>query len=162
MNAVDTAQLPDSYYSAPVRGATACATQHWDGFVSAPSVEWLHLRSAKLRLERLAALDENWDGRGSAAPNQSAVDKASKYVLPQLYQAVSTESNGWTSPHIAASEAGEITLEWWHRERKITLYISDRCIEYIKVGGIDIDEEMEAGRIFSAQDFLPIWTWLHT
>lgn len=161
MNAIDAVQLSDSYYSAPVRGATACATQHWEGFVSISNVEWLHLRAEKLRLERLAALDENWDGHGSAAPNQNAINKASADILPQLYQAVSDGPSGWITPHITASEVGEVVLEWWHRQRKITLYISDSSIEYIKVGGPDIDNEMEAGPIFSARDFLPIWTWLY-
>ena len=162
MTAVDAVHSPESYYSAPVRGASACAAQHWERFVSIPNVEWLHLRAEKLRLERLAALGENWDARGSAAPSQIAIQKVSRDLLRQLYQAVSTEANGWTTPHITASEAGEIVLEWWHRERKITLYISDTRIEYIKVGGLDIDNEMEAGSIFSEQDFLSVWTWLHS
>jgi hypothetical protein len=161
MNAVDAVQSPDSYYSAPVRGASACAVQHWERFVSIPHVEWLHLRAERLRLERLSALNENWDGHGSAAPSQRAISKASKDVLPQLYQAISTEANGWTTPHITASEAGEIVLEWWHRERKITLDISSAGVEYFKIGGLDIDNEMEGGEILSERDFLPVWTWLH-
>jgi hypothetical protein len=158
---MDAIKSPDSYYSAPFRGASACATQHWERFVSIPNVEWLHLRPEKLRLERLAALGENWDGHGSAAPNRNAIDKASRDVLPELYQAVSTESSRWTTPHITASEAGEIVLEWWHGDRKVTLYVSDSRIEYIKVGGLDIDNEMETGPISSAPDFRPVWTWLH-
>jgi hypothetical protein len=158
---IDTTPLPDSYYSAPVHGASASGAQHWEQFVSIPSVQWLHLRSEKLRLDHLASLSANWDGRGSAAPSQNAVQRASQVVLPLLYEAASVEVAGWAAPHITASEAGEVVFEWWQGSRKLTLYISDARVEYIKVGGADIDNEMETGAIVSERDFIPLWAWLH-
>lgn len=116
-------------------------------------------RTEHRSLERLDTLGDNWDQRGSIAPSKEAIRKAQS-ALPQLYQAVSAENYRWMTPHIAASEAGEITMEWWRRERKITIYISDADVEYILVSGLDTDA-MESGRIRFGHDFRQIWSWLH-
>lgn len=159
MNIVDSGDPPDSYYSAPFLGASACATQHLAPYLEFTNICWLHLRAEKRQLENLAVLGENWDGNGSAAPLRSAINKVSE-EMPALYQAVSTEPHRWAEPHITASESGEIVLEWWHGRRKVTLYISDSSVEYIKVGSIDIDE-MESGPLSSPRDFIAVWAWLH-
>jgi hypothetical protein len=81
-------------------------------------------------------------------------------VLPFLYDSVSTLERKWAIPHIAASELGEVVLEWWHGDRKVTLYVSDTSVECIRVWGTDIDTEMEAKELLSSQDFRSIWAWL--
>lgn len=68
---------------------------------------------------------------------------------------------GWSSPHMSSTADGEIAFEWWKGERKLTLYLSDRGSEYIKVWGPDIETEMDDGPL-NHWSFVAAWLWLQS
>jgi len=55
----------------------------------------------------------------------------------------------------------ENVLEWYRGERKITVFIEDRCpISYIKVWGKNIEDEMDDGYITKFSDINSLKTWI--
>jgi hypothetical protein len=113
------------------------------------------------RLDTLRGFKEDWDGRGSARPNPDAINLARRW-LRVLYVARESSFKAWISPHVSASEAGEVVFEWWRGPRKLTLYFGPDDIEYIKVWGPNIDDEMESASLESARDFSALWIWLYS
>jgi hypothetical protein len=79
---------------------------------------------------------------------------ADLYDLAQL-------AGTWSAPHVSLSEAGEVTFEWWHGERKLTLYFGADHVEAIKVWGTHIDDEMQHLEDMSVDTFPALWAWLH-
>ena len=80
--------------------------------------------------------------------------------LVQLLHSIATENNWiWSEPLINTNE-NETILEWWSQSKKITIYINKDTIDYIKVWGADIKNEMEDGVITSDADLKNIWEWL--
>lgn len=71
-----------------------------------------------------------------------------------------SESNFWEEPLINTTCDEEIVLEWWNKNRKLTIYISENRIEYIKVWGPDIDNEMQDGLIISYETLRELWEWI--
>ncbi|MBR8828429.1 MAG: hypothetical protein DSM107014_11115 [Gomphosphaeria aponina SAG 52.96 = DSM 107014] len=67
----------------------------------------------------------------------------------------------WSVPLINVTEAQEIVLEWWNKTKKITIYIDQETIDYIKVWGPDMDNEMEEGSITLDQDLKNFWNWIN-
>jgi hypothetical protein len=71
-----------------------------------------------------------------------------------------SESDFWEEPLINTTCDEEIVLEWWNKNRKLTIYISENRIEYIKVWGPDIDNEMQDGLIISYETLRELWEWI--
>lgn len=67
----------------------------------------------------------------------------------------------WVPPHISASEAGEITFEWWDEGRKLTVYFGDHDMEVIRVWGADMDHEMDHFQIVKTAQVARAWAWLY-
>jgi hypothetical protein len=153
-------EVPHAFYSAPIAGATANRRNHLEQFLSLDNMNSNHLRSERNRLAELKALPENWDGNGSAKASEVAAERTAEVILPALYDTVSSLSNPWAEPHITVSESGDIVLEWWKGDRKITMYISDQQVEYIKVWGANIETEMEATCLEDVTEFRATWDWL--
>lgn len=107
-------------------------------------------------LDRVAKLEQNWDGFNSQPPSPCAIKRASDWILSME---TSVGAKSASKPHVSASEAGEVTFEWWNNDRKLTLYFSDCLIEYMKVGGPNIHTDMESGRL-DKQRFPDLWEWL--
>lgn len=63
----------------------------------------------------------------------------------------------WNEPLANVSIHQEIVFEWWHGNRKLTIYFLGHTAEYLKVWGDDIDNEMEGG---SVVECLALWQWL--
>ena len=83
--------------------------------------------------------------------------------LPRLInqlRRLGSESNFWEEPLINRTCDEEIVLEWWNKNRKLTIYISENRIEYIKVWGPDIDNEMQDGLISSDDTLRELWEWI--
>ena len=110
-------------------------------------------------LSRVSKLTENWDHAGSLAPNPAAVANAFAR-LPEICS-MAIKKSQWTSPHVGASESGEITFEWWNRDKKLTLYFGLTGVEAIKVWGPDIDEEMTHFSLEQVDELAPSWAWLY-
>ena len=115
--------------------------------------------SSQKKLRSLRTLEANWDGFDSAAPKRQAVDEAISWIS-QLYGHALNTRLAWKDPNIGANEEGDVVLEWWHKTRKLTLYLTGSKAEYIKVWGMDIFSEMEDGVIASPGEFEPLWAWL--
>lgn len=119
-----------------------------------------YLIQASMRdLMRVSRLPENWDRAGSFAPRAGSVANA----LARLPEICGMAINGgpWMQPHISASESGDITFEWWHGLRKLTMYFGDEDVEAIRVWGADIDKEMQQLHLNSMADLAPSWAWLY-
>lgn len=119
------------------------------------------------QLDRIALLPDNWDGHGSARPDPLAVEHARQFLEDTYHQSVvalgqQTQERiaaSWQSPHISASEEGEIVFEWWNGTRKLTIYVGPQQLTYIKSWGAHVVNDMEDGVL--PGDGIPLlWTWL--
>jgi hypothetical protein len=118
----------------------------------------LHARRERRRLNVLGAYQDNWDGRGSAAPDPLNIVAAKAWIL-EISKVVAS-SKPWMHPHIALSEEGEVMFEWWRGEKKITLYVSAKQILFIRSWSDNIEDGMEDGVLSRASDFSTLWNWL--
>jgi hypothetical protein len=66
----------------------------------------------------------------------------------------------WHAPLLNISVDNEIVLEWWNLGKKITIYVKEEVIDYIKVWGADIENEMEDGSISLNDDLIDLWQWI--
>jgi hypothetical protein len=107
----------------------------------------------------LLSLKDNWDSFGSIAPKMSTVLKAID-TLGRLSSNVSASGYPWENPHVSASENGEVVFEWWVGTHKLTIYVSDQDVEFIRVWGTDIVEEMADGKL-AGEGFTGLWRWLN-
>ena len=114
------------------------------------------LTASHLHIDRLAALPEDWDGHGSAKPNEHAVERARQF-LEDAFRTTATV--GWQTPYISASEDGEIVLEWWNGVRKLTIYVGAKQSTFLKSWGPHIVDDMEDGVLAQTWDPM-LWEWL--
>lgn len=118
------------------------------------------LQSAEQALQRVSRYVVDWDGAGSPAPSSAAVAAASAR-LTDFYRVCISQNAPWFAPHVSASEAGDITFEWWKKDRKITLYIGEDALELVRVWGPNVFDEMDVTMLESPAHFSSAWTWLH-
>lgn len=111
------------------------------------------------RLHALSYLDDNWDGRGSAKPNQLAVAKAS--ALSQLlFEQASRTHYAWQTPFVSSNEEGDVLLEWWYGQHKLSIYLAADSVHFLRVWGPNVADEMDDGELVGDQ-FIGLWRWLH-
>lgn len=110
-------------------------------------------------LEKISRYKNNWDGNGSEAPCKKSLRLATSW-LPKLHSAQTSISESWVPPHISVSESGEVVMEWWHRDKKITLYFCEDHVEGLKVWGVNEDRDMSEFVLENSAKFIPPWTWL--
>lgn len=113
-----------------------------------------------LKIYDLSKWPDNWNERGASAPNPRSVEHALNW-LKEMYWDANSTSNPWREPHVVADMEGDVVLEWWHQARKITLYISPTSVEFVKVWGPNIFDEMEDGTVRHSGDRRALWNWLH-
>ncbi|MEA5616339.1 hypothetical protein VB711_00585 [Cronbergia sp. UHCC 0137] len=80
--------------------------------------------------------------------------------LELLREVVGLNQMWWSEPLVNLGIDSEIVFEWWHKNQKLTVYILDNTVEYIKVWGTDIDHEMEDGSATSPAELTNLWKWL--
>ena len=68
----------------------------------------------------------------------------------------------WSTPLINVNYDSDVVLEWWNKNKKLTFYINQSSIDYMKVWGADIDTEMEDGSLDSMRDgsIGRLWQWI--
>jgi hypothetical protein len=115
------------------------------------------LTASHMQIDRVAALTKNWDGHGSARPNEHATERA-RQLLEDAFRE-STATVGWQSPYISASEDGEIVFEWWNGIRKLTIYVGAEQSTFLKSWGPHIVNDMEDGVLTHTWD-RSLWVWL--
>jgi hypothetical protein len=77
----------------------------------------------------------------------------------QLKRIAISQGSWWTEPLVNFADS-EIVFEWWHIEKKITIYFTEMAIEFIKVWGADMDNEMEEGVAETLEQTEALWKWL--
>ncbi len=100
------------------------------------------------------------DSQNSEPATPVAVAAATEWLQP-LKEAALLTGALWKTPHISVSECGEVTFEWWRRDRKITVYFGEGAPEFIKVWGPNIVSQMESGELQSSDSFRSLWSWLN-
>jgi hypothetical protein len=94
----------------------------------------------------------------AASANIHSVARAGSTVA-QLYEdAAETES--WFAPLASVDEDGDVALEWWRDDRKLTLYISPNTVEYIQVERPAVSSDLVDGIIETPEDRRKLWRWL--
>lgn len=130
--------------------------------VDAVNIATLVLSPALSAIARLSRLEDNWDGCGSIKPTSAAVQHAMTLV-ERFYKSVAfagTSPHQWVSPHISASEDGEIVMEWWHNSHKLTVYVGEAAPQYLKVWGPNMATQMADG-VVEGNQFQGLWLWLN-
>lgn len=91
-----------------------------------------------------------------------AIIYTTHHLIPKIRNYAQSNNLWWDEPLGNISIDQEIVLEWWHENKKITIYVGSHTIDFIKVWGADMDNEMEDG-ILSLADQKTIeslWDWL--
>lgn len=113
-------------------------------------------------LDTLYKLPSNWDGYNAEKPNIKAIEQTRLFFKNFFEEVVPFLPNALLNPNITANSEGDIVLEWWFHDKKLTLYISPEQISYIKVAGARI-EDMEDGILLTSQDnqqLFNLFVWL--
>lgn len=109
------------------------------------------------QLNRIGLLQRNWDGYGSARPDQTAIE-STRQLIEGAYRSIAPLI-GWQNPHASASEDGEIVLEWSHGIKRLTIYVGPHQSTYVKSWGPHLVNEMEDGPL--PDDWVvSLWAWL--
>lgn len=111
------------------------------------------------RMRDLLSWRDGWDEDDALAPDRGAVKHAESWIVELCLQAVESGLY-WIKPNVTASPDGEVVLEWWHENKKLTVYISGQSAEYVQVWGPDIDSMMSDGDAESAKVRESLWLWL--
>jgi len=86
------------------------------------------------------------------------IEKAVNLLLG--FKKISDQTNlQWKDPLVNVNE-DEIVFEWWNDPKKISIYVEHESIQYIKVWGADMDNQMEDGEIRNVSQMLSLWQWL--
>ena len=110
------------------------------------------------RINHLQSWGTKWDGEDVIAVSAASVARASA-LIDLIYSEASSLGIDWADPNVTASPQGEVVLEWWNREKKITLYVNENHSDYVQAWGTDIDTEMTDGVLFDA-DVSLLFAWL--
>jgi hypothetical protein len=100
--------------------------------------------------------------RGSSAADETPTRGSFADVKDRFRRAMESTGTSWREPHTSELDA-EVLFEWWKTEKKLSIYFDkhSKRLEYIKVWGAHIDDDMESGELQSVSDFRALWTWLH-
>lgn len=101
----------------------------------------------------------NLDKNELSEIENSTIDTAISWI-DNLRKIVEHQEMWWDEPLVNINHEGEIVFEWWHQKRKITVYVLQENIDYIKIWGKDIDNEMEEGALTSSEDISLLWQWI--
>lgn len=112
------------------------------------------------RIRQVQTWGVNWDGADALAVPSAAAARATA-LIDKIYSTSSQLNIDWIDPNVTASPHGEVVLEWWNNEKKLTIYVNEKLSEYVKVWGPDIDEEMEDG-VLSDDQTANMLIWLES
>lgn len=119
----------------------------------------LSLVSTKRDILSLAKVTVGWDDHGAQPPPPGAVSNSQEWLSTMHAYIVQSRLN-WVRPHVSASERGEIVLEWWRDNRKLSVYIDDTAATFVRVWGPDMLREMDDG-VLEPSKVLDLWAWLN-
>ncbi|OGR11132.1 MAG: hypothetical protein A2341_12125 [Deltaproteobacteria bacterium RIFOXYB12_FULL_58_9] len=128
------------------------------------TVDWaqIPLRPGDATLRQIRSLSRrasNWDTHGAVAVDSGGIENAQSW-LRKAIEAVGEKQ--WAEPLVTASADGDVVLEWWGAgQKKLTIYVAAQLVEYVRVWGKDIHEEMDDGQVEDPASFVSLWQWLH-
>jgi len=122
------------------------------------SIVYIALHSTLKKLNDLRGFQANWDGRGSVPPTSEKIAQA-RELIEAMHRALAEVGETWKTPHVAASEEGDVVMEWWRNDRKLTVYVGGAQPEFFQVWGPNIEDEMRDGAMTPRQ-FADLWDWL--
>lgn len=131
------------------------------------SIETLDLTNQQYPLQNAIAysfVNINHLTHKSELYNEGEISPITLKTATQLYRklySISLKNKWWWyDPLVNISGNNEIVLEWWNQSKKITIYVSNDLIDYIKVWGPDMDNEMEDGSISTDNNLTSLWQWI--
>ncbi|WP_283745865.1 hypothetical protein [Sideroxydans sp. CL21] len=125
---------------------------------TASVVNEIPVTSTIQKIRSMQSWGTNWDGVEVTAVSAKAVANAMA-LIDQLYSIATQLNIDWNAPNVTASSLGEVVLEWWNHEKKLTLYVDNEQAQYVKVWGDDIDTEMADGPLDETA-IAPTLEWL--
>ncbi len=117
-----------------------------------------HLEHSLNAIKQFRFLKKNWDKNGSKNPKEGAISNSIQ-LIKSVFELDIASTLSLYKPAIGVSELGEIVFEWWFGNKKLTIYVSDRDVMYIKVPSKEI-YEMEDGVIDDNEDMFALFSWL--
>ncbi len=100
-----------------------------------------------------------WIGYEVDTPDAASIVRAEDIL--RSFRRAGVEAGHWSEPHVSAGQDGEIVLEWWGEGKKITLYVSAKAVDCIRVWGPNVDTEMDENPIQNDVDVRSAWSWLN-
>lgn len=110
-------------------------------------------------ISRVSERQNDWDGFGSERPAELACNRA-KFEAVEFVRIAYASDLGWKAPYVSSNECGEVSMEWWNGEKKLTLYIGPSDTHYVCSWGPDVDATMDAG-VLPEGGFLEKWRWFN-
>lgn len=95
-------------------------------------------------IDSLNSWSRNWDGNDSAKPKMNSI-KNSKLWGKQIYALVVKNEYEWRKPFVSADEEGHVVLEWWYKDRNLTLDISGNEAIFSETRNADSSPKITTG-----------------
>lgn len=153
--AVSASTISEAVYSSPVVDSYITYTESIDATLNETDrfltkfPKFPELNPAAVRLQKLSYKID------------SSTLHATFKLLSKLFEISRKNSLWWNLPLINVGFESEVVLEWWNKDRKLDFDILGSNIDYIKVWGADIDNEMEDGSIaINESELISLWKWI--
>ncbi len=116
-----------------------------------------YLGDTLTEIYQLLTWEAGWNSYNSPKPQYNAVARAAQLCI-DFYREVA--DLGWIKPNVTGGPEGGVVFEWWHGQRKLTIYVEESYAEYVQVWGTDIDAKITDGDIESISIYRSLWLWL--
>lgn len=117
------------------------------------------LRNTLTDLHELLTWNDGWNGYDACAPKHAAITNAIDWVI-QLFLEVMDLDEDWVRPNVTASGEGEVVFGWRRGPKRLTIYIGEKDIEYVRAWGPDINKDMDDGDANLTDTRQSLWKWL--
>ena len=110
------------------------------------------------KFDIVARREDNWNEREFKKPRDLALANAQQ-IVTEILDTVIDANLPLRTPFVSSNEDGNVTIVWYKGEHELHLEMTDDNAEYVRVWGINIDSEMDAG-VPSKDNYLTLWDWL--
>ncbi|MCA3268752.1 MAG: hypothetical protein INF44_00210 [Thalassospira sp.] len=135
-----------NYVRAPLRAFAVLAIPE-----TVPNYEILRQRRIRAALEQfineidsLNSWPKNWDGNNSAKPKMNSIKNA-KIWGKEFYALAVKNEYEWRKPFVSADEEGNVVLEWWYKDRNLTLDLSGNEAIFSETRNADSSPKITTG-----------------
>ena len=117
------------------------------------------LWDTQIEIYHLLATPIDEEDDTSWIPALDAVQRAYNWII-QLFFIASDTGLAWIKPHVTSNPDGEVVFEWWHGVKKMTIYVSEQSVDFVRVWGTDIHSRIDDGDAESTGVCRSLWIWL--